>query len=118
MKHPCKKCLVRAPCHNDKRNCPDWNKYSNFASSLVTAISLITGSLVMGSSLIYLKSIHDKVDYYTAVIVIWTICIFANDLLDDILKAKCGIIFKFVFAPILTWFYIILFSTKRYFKRA
>ena len=121
MKHPCKKCLVRSSCRSSV-TCPEWDSYSGFISQALTTIAIVTGGIVMGSLLIYLnhmaiQSVPEH-GYKILITLFWILCITLNTIADEYLKVNCGFILKWFLAPILTWFYIILFSTKRYFKRA
>jgi len=120
MKHPCKKCLVRAAC---SKECDIWKSYSNNAAQLMTFGSIILTAMIIGPLLLWLANTVDTTgeEWLQMVIVLmWIFSFSITTILQAPLDEDEQMPFfpRMMFAPFVLVWMIIIHSTKNYFRRA
>ena len=120
MKHPCKKCLVRAAC---SKACDPWQSYAHNASQLMTFISIMFSAMTMGPLLLWLTHIGNTTnDEWPGMVLvfIWIFSFMAVTIIQAPYDKDEQISFlpRFTFAPFAIIWTVLIHSTKNYFKRA
>ena len=120
MKHPCKKCLVRAAC---SKECDIWKSYSNNAARLMTFLSIILTAIIIGPLLLWLNNIGDTTGEEwpgMVTIFIWIFSFMGATIIQapHDKNEKIGFIGTLIFAPFILSWIVIIHLTKRYFQRA
>jgi len=119
VKHPCKKCLVRAAC---SKECDIWKTFIDNAARLMTFISIMLSAIIVGPLLLWLDHTGDTTSEEWPQMVIIFIWIFSF-MGATIIQApydkdeKIGFFGTFIFAPFILFWTVIIHSTKNYFRR-
>jgi len=120
MKHPCKKCLVRAAC---SKECDIWKKYSNNAAQLMTFVSIMLSAITVGPLILWLANIADTTNAEwpgMVIVFIWIFSFMTTTIMQVPLDEDEQVNFfpRMTFAPFVLIWMIIIHSTKNYFRRA
>jgi hypothetical protein len=119
LKHPCKKCLVRAAC---SKECDIWKTFIDNAARLIALISIMLSAIIVGALLIWLRNIVDTTSEEwpkMVIVLMWIFSFSITTLLQAPLDEdeKVGFFGTFIFAPFILFFTVIIHSTKNYFRR-
>ena len=120
MKHPCKKCLVRAAC---SKECDIWKTFIDNAARLIALISIMLSAIIVGALLIWLRNIVDTTSEEwpkMVIVLMWIFSFSITTLLQAPLDEDEQMPFfpRMMFAPFVLVWMIIIHSTKNYFRRA
>jgi hypothetical protein len=120
MRHPCKKCLVRAACSLE---CKEWKHYANNAAELMTFVSIMLSAIIMGPLIFYIVYIGDTTNAEwpsMAITFIWIFSFMSSTIIQAPYdkNEQIGFITRLTFAPFCVIWLVIIHSTKNYFRRA
>lgn len=117
MKNPCKKCIVRAAC---TKKCREYDSFVHIASQVITIISLMLSTLIVGPGLLYLSLLSDQGEAWVNLLItcIW-VCSFC---IVVILQApfkpdtKTSFVANVIFAPVIALCMIFFYIAKPFCK--
>jgi len=119
MKHPCKKCLVKACCSQE---CRIWTAYISYAAIMITFISLIVGGALTVGLLLWLEGIAETTNKEwprQIIFLLWLISFIVSTILQKYQdkEEQITIMARVVLGPMVMTWMVIVYSTKNYFKR-
>ena len=115
--NPCKYCIVRACCTTQ---CEPYKIFVKYASSLLTFISIVFASVIVGVPLIYLTDFYPDQELAKGIVQwSWIICIICSITFRALyLRKKTGpLLFEIIFGPFCTVMYLFLFVSTKIIKR-
>jgi len=118
MKHPCKKCIVRAAC---SQSCKKYDRFLNFVSEFSTFIALAISCIIMAPILLRLGFLMDQGQEWAALttVMIWIIGFIISTCLQASLDEdhQIGFLGTALFAPFMAICFIFFHLAKPYCKR-